>query len=147
MSDRPKHLVNLNCDEVDWKEKNEDYWRSVLSEEEFRICRDHGTERPFSGEYCSSYTEGNYRCRCCGELLFNSSKKFDSGTGWPSFTEAAKKDALKYIEDYSFGMTRTEVRCARCEAHLGHLFLDGPIGKDGKRLRRYCINSICLFKE
>ncbi len=147
MSEIPKHLVNLKTDEVNWKEKDQSYWRSVLTEEEFKVCRDHGTERPFSGEYCNTYANGEYRCKCCGELLFSSSSKFDSGTGWPSFTEAAKKDVIKYVEDTSYGMTRTEVRCARCDAHLGHVFPDGPIGRDGKPQKRYCINSVCLFKE
>jgi peptide-methionine (R)-S-oxide reductase len=145
MSEKPKHLIDVG--EVNWLDKDEEYWRSVLTEEEYRVCRKGGTERPFSGEYCNTFADGNYRCKCCGELLFVGAKKFDSGTGWPSFTEAAKSDVLEYIQDDSFGMSRTEVRCKRCGAHLGHVFPDGPLAKDGTRMKRYCINSICLFKE
>ena len=127
--------------------KSEDEWRKDLTPEQYAILREKGTELPFTGKYVDNHDEGFYTCAACGQQLFSSEAKFDSGTGWPSFTEAAKKDVIKYVEDTSYGMTRTEVRCARCDAHLGHVFPDGPIGRDGKPQKRYCINSVCLFKE
>jgi len=118
-------------------------WRSQLSPEAFHVTREHGTEAPFSGTYNSNKEEGLYRCICCDAPLFESDTKFDSGTGWPSYFESVE-DAIVEIKDSAFGMTRTEVRCASCDAHLGHVFPDGPEPTG----MRYCINSVSLdFKE
>lgn len=123
-------------------QKSEQEWKSQLSPEEFSVCRKHGTEAPFSGKYYNEKTEGIYKCICCGEPLFESETKFDSGTGWPSYYESIE-NAITEIKDKSFGMIRTEVRCASCDAHLGHLFPDGPEPTG----LRYCINSVCLDLE
>ncbi len=123
--------------------KNDDEWKKELSPEAFYVCRQHGTESPFSGKLYDNKEEGTYNCTCCKTPLFESSTKFDSGTGWPSYYEAIE-DAVIEIKDTSHGMTRVEVQCARCSAHLGHVFPDGPEPTG----LRYCINSICLdFKE
>lgn len=124
-------------------EKTEAEWAAILGPEEFRITRKHGTERPFSGEFCSSHEPGRYSCVCCGTGLFDSVEKFDSGTGWPSFTLPVADNVIKYLVDNSFGMRRVEVLCNVCDAHLGHVFPDGP---PPNRLR-YCINSLALKKE
>ncbi len=137
----PRHLEGIDPDKVDWKAKDDEYWRSVLSEQQLAVCRGAGTERPFSGQYCAFKKPGTYRCFCCGQELFDGGSKFDSGTGWPSFFEALKPGLIDYHSDSSHGMVRTEVRCSRCGAHLGHVFDDGP-PPTGKR---YCINSICLL--
>lgn len=139
---RPQHLIGIDIDAVDWKSKDQAYWTSVLTPEQFRVCRAAGTERPFSGEYCKTYQPGAYGCICCGRKLFDSQTKFDSGTGWPSFDKPVDASAIRYIDDKSHGMVRTEVRCGRCDAHLGHVFEDGPTDTG----RRYCINSVCLFQ-
>ena len=115
-------------------------WRSKLSPEQYRILREAGTEPPFTGALLNNKDAGMYRCAACGEPLFESDTKFDSGSGWPSFTAPAGKDAVEERTDQSHGMTRTEVRCAKCEGHLGHVFPDGP-GPEGLR---YCINSASL---
>lgn len=122
--------------------KTENEWKELLTPEEFYVCRQHGTEAPFSGKYYNCKDEGVYKCVCCDAPLFESSTKFDSGTGWPSYYEAIE-DAVIEIQDTSFGMVRTEVRCATCDAHLGHLFPDGPEPTG----MRYCINSVCLKLE
>jgi peptide-methionine (R)-S-oxide reductase len=112
----------------------------ALSPEEQRILLDHGTERPFCGTLLQNKEEGVYACRLCGLPLFRSGAKFESGTGWPSFTVAFDPEHIQYLEDQSHGMTRTEIRCRRCDGHLGHVFPDGPPPTG----RRYCLNSVAL---
>lgn len=122
--------------------KNEEEWKNRLTEEEYRILREKGTEMPFSGTLLHENADGKYTCKACGNELFDSKAKFDSGTGWPSFDEALS-GAVVLTEDNALGMSRTEVTCARCGSHLGHVFNDGPT-KTGKR---YCLNSVCLDLE
>ena len=110
----------------------------------FHVAREKGTEAPFSGKYWDNHEKGMFRCAVCGAELFSSDTKFDSGTGWPSFTEPANLANVILRDDSSFGMHRTEVACKNCGAHLGHVFDDGPADKGGKR---YCINSVCLELE
>lgn len=124
----------------DLKNKPEDYWRQKLTPEQFRITRLAATEPPFTGVYNNHYEEGLYRCVACGEPLFRSDTKFKSGSGWPSFWDTVDEANVELREDRSHGMVRTEVRCANCGAHLGHLFDDGP----NPTGLRYCINSAAL---
>jgi peptide-methionine (R)-S-oxide reductase len=125
------HLPHPSPSEEEWKQK--------LSPEEYRVLRERGTEAPFSGNYLQEKRTGTYLCRGCGQALFSSEAKFDSGTGWPSFDQALP-GAVKYRTDDSHGLERTEIVCADCGSHLGHVFEDGPTATK----KRYCLNSVCL---
>ena len=121
-------------------QRTDDEWREILTPEEYLVLREQGTERAFSGDYWDNHEDGTYRCRACGEELFASGTKFDSGTGWPSFTDPMNLEHVELVPDPSHGMSRTEVRCGSCGSHLGHVFDDGP----GPTGQRFCINSCSL---
>ena len=121
-------------------DKSDAYWRDNLTAEQYHICRERGTERPFSGTLLHNRDTGIYHCTCCNKPLFQSENKYDSGCGWPSFDAPISPDAIRYLEDSSHGMQRIEIRCASCDSHLGHVFPDGPKTTG----ERYCVNSVSL---
>lgn len=123
-------------------QKSEAEWRQELSDEEFRVTRKAGTERAFSSQMCSLFEPGIYACRCCGTVLFDAAQKFESGTGWPSFTQPVQPDRIAYHQDERYGMVRVETVCNTCDAHLGHVFPDGPPPSG----LRYCMNAVALRK-
>lgn len=124
--------------------KTKEQWKSILSKESYQVTRESVTERPFTGKYWNFDQDGIYKCICCSEPLFESDTKFDAGCGWPSFFLPINTKSIKEIEDNSFGMSRTEVKCSKCDAHLGHVFNDGPEPSG----LRYCINSVSIdFEE
>ena len=129
----------MNMDDV--KDKPKEYWKKKLTSDEYDVCFLGGTEPPFTGKYWNTHEKGTYHCIACGEPLFSSENKYDSQTGWPSFDRSIHETNIEYVDDFGFGMHRTEVRCKNCGAHLGHVFDDGPKKTTGKR---YCINSAAL---
>ena len=124
-------------------ERADDEWRRQLTPEQYQVTRRRGTEPPFSSAMCSLFEPGRYACVCCGTILFDADEKFESGTGWPSFTQPAARDVVAYRADHSHGMSRVEVVCNVCGAHLGHVFPDGPPPSG----LRYCINAVALRKS
>lgn len=122
--------------------KSDAEWKQILTPEVYHITRKKGTERPFSNQMCNSFESGKYECVCCGTTLFDAEEKFESGTGWPSFTKPVDDNAIVYVEDNSFGHQRIEVCCKACDSHLGHVFPDGPLPT---RLR-FCVNALSLKK-
>ena len=128
---------------LDRKNLSQQEWKEKLTPEQYEICRNKGTEPPFSGEYLNTKNTGTYYCLCCGNALFNSEKKFDSGTGWPSFWDPIDVQSVSTQEDLSMSVVRTEVLCKQCDSHLGHVFEDGPQPTG----LRYCINPVSLKLE
>ncbi|MGD8172320.1 peptide-methionine (R)-S-oxide reductase MsrB [Vibrio sp. TRT 21S02] len=121
--------------------KSDEQWREQLTDEEFRVCREQGTEAPFSGKLLHNKETGIYTCTCCSAPLFQSDNKYDSGCGWPSFDAPVNETCIKYLDDLSHGMKRIEIRCAACDSHLGHVFPDGPKTTG----ERFCVNSVSLI--
>jgi peptide-methionine (R)-S-oxide reductase len=134
------HIENQNQTDRVRVQKSDREWRDQLSPAQYEVLRNKATERPFTGQYVNDKRDGTYRCAGCGAELFSSETKFDSGTGWPSFTEPANRANVELHDDHSYGMHRVEVTCAACGGHLGHVFPDGP----GEAGERYCINSCSL---
>lgn len=135
---------------MDKMNRSEEEWKKKLTEEEYRILREKGTEAPFTGKYLHTKDKGVYKCAACGNQLFSSETKFDSDSGWPSFTDPMNLENIELKEDRSHGMIRTEVLCKKCGSHLGHVFDDGPVDERlpaGRQGKRYCINSVCLELE
>jgi len=142
MADKPtdNHLANSSVSTADGLQKDDTFWLDKLTPEQYRVCREKGTEPAFTGEYWDTKDEGMYHCRCCGEPLFSSETKYESGCGWPSFYDSLDHEKVKEEADISHGMIRTEITCAKCGSHLGHIFPDGPKPTGV----RYCVNSASI---